>query len=73
MKAPQARKTPKHIDHDYDERVRVDGDTHGLTLAAKRDSRYRGFDVGGPEGVRQLRDLCQAWLDYHEQETEADQ
>lgn len=73
MKAPQERKTKKHLSHDHWEKVRLSGNDGGLSISFKRDRGYKGGRIGGPEGVRELRDFCQAWLDHHEQTQEQDQ
>lgn len=71
-KSPQERKTPIDIDHDHYEQVRVNGKESGLGLTHKRGHRYTGFHLGGPEGVQQLRDICNAWLEHHEEQQEDD-
>lgn len=67
-KSPQERKTPINIDHDHWEKIRVKGKDSGITIGFKRESRYKGGLISGPEGVRQLRDVCDAWLEHHEEE-----
>lgn len=70
MKSPQERKTPLKLDHDHWEQVRLKGQDRGIGIGFKRDSRYDSGFVSGPEGVEQLRDFCNAWLEAHEEEEE---
>lgn len=74
-KPPQERKTPIEIDHDHYEQIRINGQETGLGLEAKREVgrnqfRYQGFHLHGPEGIRQLRDICNEWLEHHEEQQE---
>ena len=71
-KPPQERKTPIEIEHDHYEDVRVQGQETGLGLEAKREvspghMRYEGFHLHGPEGVRQLMEICKKWLEHYDQ------
>lgn len=78
MKAPQKRTTPyllddndhKHKNNGHHDRVRIVADDDGIsvqlgTKATVHKYSYNGPTLG-PEGIRHLRDICDAWLEHYE-------
>lgn len=67
-KSPQERKSAFKLDHDHWEDIRLKADDDGIIISHKVGDSYRGLELVGEDGVRQMRDYLDAWLEANESE-----